>query len=50
MEVHPAPKKAISDGALSLDLAGFDKMMRELKPYVAPWEASRKGEALAAAG
>src|ERR1700692_4232351 len=49
VEVHPAPEKAVSDGAQSLDIAGFEKMMRELKPYVALWEASRKGEALAAA-
>src|SRR5450755_589481 len=48
VEVHPAPEKAISDGAQSLDLAGFEKMMRELRPYVALWEAARKSEALAA--
>jgi 3-deoxy-7-phosphoheptulonate synthase len=48
VEVHPAPEKAISDGAQSLDLAGFEKMMRELRPYVALWEASRKSEAMAA--
>src|SRR6266403_1438320 len=49
VEVHPAPEKAISDGAQSLDLGGFAKMMRELQPYVALWEMARKGEALAAA-
>jgi 3-deoxy-7-phosphoheptulonate synthase len=49
VEVHPSPEKAISDGAQSLDLAQFDKMMRELRPYIALWEASRKGEAMAAA-
>ncbi len=48
VEVHPHPEKAISDGAQSLDLAGFDKMMRELKPYIALWESSRKTEAFAA--
>jgi 3-deoxy-7-phosphoheptulonate synthase len=48
VEVHPHPEKAISDGAQSLDLAGFDKMMRELKPYIALWESSRKTEAVAA--
>ncbi len=48
VEVHPHPEKAISDGAQSLDLAGFEKMMRELKPYIALWEASRKTEAVAA--
>src|ERR1700726_935090 len=30
VEVHPAPEKAMSDGAQSLDLVGFEKMMREL--------------------
>jgi len=49
VEVHPAPEKAISDGAQSLDLAQFEKMMRELAPYIELWGASRKGEALAAA-
>ena len=44
VEVHPAPEKAISDGAQSLDLAGFEKMMRELRPYVALWEAARNSE------
>jgi 3-deoxy-7-phosphoheptulonate synthase len=33
VEVHPHPEKAISDGAQSLDLPPFDKMMRELKTY-----------------
>ena len=52
VEVHPAPEKAISDGAQSLDLAQFARMMQELRQYVELWEASRKAEtqALAAAG
>src|SRR5712675_1198930 len=49
VEVHPAPEKAISDGAQSLDLLQFEKMMRDLRPYIDLWTASRKGEALAAA-
>src|ERR1700681_229419 len=49
VEVHPAPEKAVSDGAQSLDLAQFDKMMRDLRPYIELWEASRKSEALATA-
>jgi len=50
VEVHPAPEKAISDGAQSLDLAQFDKMMRELQPYIALWKASREnGVAVATA-
>ena len=48
VEVHPQPEKAISDGAQSLDLAQFEKMMRDLRPYVELWSAARKGEALAA--
>ena len=49
VEVHPAPEKAISDGAQSLDLAQFHKMMDELRPYIALWKASRSRELAAAA-
>src|SRR5215831_5235793 len=49
VEVHPAPEKAISDGAQSLDLAQFQKMMRELQPYIALWKESRSLAAAAAA-
>ncbi len=48
VEVHPAPEKAISDGAQSLDLAQFQKMMCELEPYIQLWKESRKTQALAA--
>jgi 3-deoxy-7-phosphoheptulonate synthase len=48
VEVHPHPEKAVSDGAQSLDLPAFDKMMRELKPYIALWESSRKPDSVAA--
>jgi hypothetical protein len=50
-EVHPAPEKAISDRAQSLDLAQFERMTLELRPYIELWQASRKSEtqALAAA-
>jgi 3-deoxy-7-phosphoheptulonate synthase len=48
VEVHPAPEKAISDGAQSLDLAQFQKMMMELQPYIRLWSESRKTQALAA--
>src|SRR5205814_1003692 len=34
VEVHPAPEKAISDGAQSLDLAEFRRMMKDLEPYM----------------
>src|SRR5499433_1402821 len=48
VEVPPAPEKAISDGAQSLDLAQFEKMMKELKPYVELWKGMRQ-QAVAAA-
>ena len=47
--MHPAPEKAISDGAQSLDIAQFQRMMRELKPYIQLWQESRKKEVAAAA-
>jgi len=47
VEVHPAPEKAISDGAQSLDLTQFQRMMRELEPYLALWSEARRTEALA---
>src|SRR5580765_2415674 len=42
IEVHPAPEKAISDGAQSLDLPQFERMMNELKPYIELWKDSRR--------
>jgi 3-deoxy-7-phosphoheptulonate synthase len=48
VEVHPAPEKAFSDGAQSLDIAQFEKMMQDLQPYLALWKESRKQEASAA--
>jgi 3-deoxy-7-phosphoheptulonate synthase len=41
VEVHPAPEKAISDGAQSLDLNQFAKMMQDLRPYLALWKDAR---------
>jgi 3-deoxy-7-phosphoheptulonate synthase len=49
VEVHPAPEKAISDGAQSLDLPQFQKMMMDLEPYIQLWNESRKTEMAAAA-
>ena len=49
VEVHPAPEKAISDGAQSLNLAQFRQMMEELQPYIQLWQESRKKEAALAA-
>lgn len=41
VEVHPAPENAISDGAQSLSLPEFERMMRDLAPYVQLWRESR---------
>jgi len=49
VEAHPTPERAMSDGAQSLDLAQFAKMMADLQPYIALWKESRQKEALAAA-
>lgn len=35
LEVHPDPKRAWSDGAQSLNPAGFSKLMQELRPLAA---------------
>jgi 3-deoxy-7-phosphoheptulonate synthase len=48
VEVHPWPEKAVSDGAQSLDLPQFERMMRELRPYLELWKESRVTEAAAA--
>ena len=48
VEVHPAPEKAISDGAQSLDIPQFQKLMKDLEPYIQLWKASRTKEAAAA--
>jgi 3-deoxy-7-phosphoheptulonate synthase len=47
VEVHPCPEKAVSDGAQSLTLDGFRKMMAELKPYITLWKESRAAFAAA---
>jgi 3-deoxy-7-phosphoheptulonate synthase len=47
VEVHPCPEKAVSDGAQSLTLEGFRRMMAELKPYIALWKESRAAMAAA---
>lgn len=38
------PEKGVSDGAHSPDLAQFQKMMDEIKPYVALWQGREKGK------
>ena len=47
VEVHPAPEKAMSDGAQSLDPRQFAKMMRDLEPYVRLWREARMTGAIA---
>jgi len=49
IEAHPAPEKAISDGAQSLDLGQFGRMMDELKPYIALWREERSRQLAAVA-
>ena len=41
VEVHPCPEKAVSDGAQSLTLPDFARMMRDLRPYIQLWKESR---------
>ena len=48
VEVHPCPEKAYSDGAQSLSIPGFERMMQELKPYVKLWTECRVAEGAAA--
>ena len=47
VEVHPAPEKAVSDGAQSLDIPQFHAMMRSLAPYIDLWKESRLAETAA---
>jgi 3-deoxy-7-phosphoheptulonate synthase len=49
IEAHPAPEKAISDGAQSLELGQFARMMEELQPYIDLWKAARSKELAATA-
>jgi len=44
VEVHPCPEKAVSDGAQSLTLADFGRMMSELRPYIRLWNEARASE------
>ncbi len=44
VEMHPCPAKAVSDGAQSLDIPGFAKMMKDLKPYISLWHQAREEE------
>jgi 3-deoxy-7-phosphoheptulonate synthase len=48
VEVHPCPEKAVSDGAQSLTLDGFRKMMQDLSGYIELWTKERVTELVAA--
>ena len=50
VEVHPCPEKAVSDGAQSLTLPDFRKMMSDLKPYIRLWTEARAGEVASTVG
>jgi 3-deoxy-7-phosphoheptulonate synthase len=47
IEVHPCPEKAVSDGAQSLALEDFRKLMRSLDPYIRLWKEARAAESVA---
>ena len=49
VEVHPCPEKAVSDGAQSLTIEQFRKMMRDLQPYIRLWKESRAAATAAVA-
>jgi 3-deoxy-7-phosphoheptulonate synthase len=49
VEVHPNPEKAVSDGAQSLTLEQFRKMMRDLQPYIRLWKEARAATTAAVA-
>jgi 3-deoxy-7-phosphoheptulonate synthase len=48
VEMHPTPEKAWSDGAQSLSPEEFNKMMQDLKPYIAIWKQERAAMAVTA--
>jgi 3-deoxy-7-phosphoheptulonate synthase len=48
VEVHPCPEKAISDGAQSLAIPEFARMMNELRRYVELWKEARLSQAAVA--
>jgi 3-deoxy-7-phosphoheptulonate synthase len=44
VEVHPCPEKAVSDGAQSLTIEGFRRMMHDLEGYVQLWKTEREAQ------
>jgi len=47
VQVHPAAETVFSVSAQSMDLVQFQKMMKDLEPYVRLWNESRKAQAVA---
>lgn len=47
VEVHPCPEKAFSDGAQSLTIPEFQRMMKELEGYRKLWTEARVAETAA---
>ncbi len=45
VEVHPCPEKAYSDGAQSLTIPEFRRMMRDIEPYIELWKEARMAAA-----
>jgi len=41
VEIHPCPEKAMSDGAQSLSIPQFERLMEDLAPYLRLWEQLR---------
>jgi 3-deoxy-7-phosphoheptulonate synthase len=48
VEVHPRPEMAFSDGAQSLTVPDFQRMMSDLQPYIKLWREARVAETAAA--
>jgi len=42
IEVHPCPEQAFSDGPQSLTFEQFDRLMREIQPYLKLWSEARR--------
>jgi 3-deoxy-7-phosphoheptulonate synthase len=46
VEVHPCPEEAFSDGAQSLTIQQFERMMQDLGPYLKIWKEERAAVAV----
>lgn len=50
IEVHPAPRDALSDGPQSLTIDGLGETLRALQPHLAVWARERAAEEVTAVG